>query len=67
MASESSDAAYWQNAAIHARTMAETFADTAARLALLEIAIRYEAIARRVHAQQAGLTLVDCEAQRKAG
>jgi hypothetical protein len=64
---QSSDAAYWQNAAIHARTMAETFNDTAARLSLLEIAIRYEAIARRVHAQQPGLTLVDCEAKRKAG
>jgi len=35
--------------------MAETFSDQAARLAMLEIAIKLEAIARRAYAQEKGL------------
>jgi hypothetical protein len=59
------DGAYWQNAAIHARAMAVTFHDPAARLALLEVAIKYEALARHAHAQETGATPVAFEKNRK--
>ena len=67
MLSQYGNAAFWRNAAVHARAMAATFDDSAARLAMLEIAIRYEATARRAHAQETGLTLVADEKERKAG
>jgi len=47
--------------------MAATFHDAASRLAMLEIAIKYEAIARRARALETGLRLVDNEEERQAG
>lgn len=51
-------AEFWRRAANDARVMAETFNDSAARLAMLEIARQYESIARRAHARRAALKLV---------
>jgi len=65
--SQYGDAGYWRTAAIHARAMAATFHDAASRLAMLEIAIKYEAIARRARALETGLRLVDNEEERRAG
>ena len=61
------NAAYWRNAAVHARAMAATFDDPVARLAMLEIAIKYEAIARRAYARETGLKLATVYDERKAG
>ena len=67
MPSQYGDAVYWRTAACNARTMAETFGDQAARLAMQEIAIKLEAIARRAHAQDSGLRAVEGDNQQKAG
>lgn len=60
-------AEFWCKAANDARIMAETFHDSAARLAMLEIVRGYEAIAKRTQARRVALTLVgDREDQREA-
>lgn len=57
---------YWQDKAEEARAMAGGFRDSAARLAMLEIAANLEVIAARVEAMRAHLKLVGGEDLRKA-
>jgi len=61
MPSQYVDTGYWRTAASNARAMAETFDDRSARLAMLEIAIKLEAIARRAHALETDVQLVGGE------
>ena len=65
MPSQYGDATYWRTAAANARAMAMTFDDEAARKAMIEIAVKLEAIAWRAHVQQTGLKSI--EGERKAG
>lgn len=60
-------AEFWRKAANDARVIAETFHDSAARLAMLEIVRRYETIAQRTQARCVALAVVgDREDRREA-